>query len=285
MGLVDLHVHSIYSDGSNTLDEIIKMCEEKNITTVAITDHDEIQGSKLLIKNHPANLKVVSGVELTIKVSSGRFHLLGYDIDLENERLNKTIKELKETSIYNLLLYIELLKLDYGIVISQEEIDSIINKPGNIGRPDIAVLLVQKKICRTINAAFDNYLRPVYEKVSQLKKGITPLEGIALIKEAGGVPVLAHPNSLKLGLFELENLIKGLKGFGLEGIETVHINENPEQRIQFKRLAEKYKLLETGGTDYHGDVKPDVQLGSGRENNVHIEEGQLSFLRKVKTRY
>ncbi len=285
MKRVDLHCHTIYSDGSKTPEELIHMCQEKNITTFAITDHDNIEGSKLLIQNHPDDMTVYSGVELTIKVPKGRMHMLGYNFDLNNKDLNEYLINNKKTSIYNVLLYIEIIKKDYGIIITNEEIERMINKPGNVGRPEIAALLVLKGICKNIDEAFDRYLTPAYIKASKVKKGITPEEGIQYIRNAGGIPVLAHPNSLLLDNNELDTTIKKLTEIGLGGIESTHINENSQERKYYHYLAQKYHLLETGGTDYHGDAKPDVELGTGRNHNIDIKEKQLTFTKRIKPRY
>ena len=285
MATVDLHIHTIHSDGSKTPEEIVSMSRKHNINTIAITDHDNIDGSKKLIDNHPADMTVYSGVELTIKTDVGRMHMLGYNIDLYDRKLNDYLIENKATSIYNLLLYIEIIKKDFGIVLTDEEIERLVTKPGNVGRPDIAVILVQRGYCSNVSEAFDKYLRHAYKKASKVKKGITPQQGIDLIKGAGGIPVLAHPNSLLLSNPELEDKIIELKSYGLEGIESTHINENPRERKFFRYLAKKHNLLETGGTDYHGDNKPDVFLGTGRNHNVDINDGDLSFHRLVKSRY
>jgi predicted metal-dependent phosphoesterase TrpH len=285
MNKVDLHVHTTHSDGSKTPKEIIDLAKEVGIYIMAITDHDNIEGSKEVVKNHPSNMIIYSGVELTIKSDIGRMHMLGYNIDLDNPTLNNYLNKNKETSIYNLLLYVEIIKKDYGINLTNEEIESITSKPGNIGRPDLAVLLVQKGICKTIDEAFDKYLTPAYQKASKLKKGIDYKEGIDLIKGAGGVPVLAHPSSLLLDSFALERKVKEMKEAGLEGIEVIHTNENDNDRSFYGYLAGKYKLLETGGTDYHGDSKPDVKLGTGRWHNVSIKPRHLSLVRNVPPRY
>lgn len=283
---VDLHTHSIYSDGCNTPQEILEKARKKNITTLAITDHDNIEGSKELIRIGTGKIRVYSGVELTIKVKKGRFHLLGYNIDLENEQLNKELKEIKETSIYNTLLYIEKLKQEFGIPIPKEEIDNLLKIKGNIGRPQIAHILIKLGYCSTVKEAFDRYLITVYEKSRRKKKGISAEEGIDLIKNAGGEPIIAHPNSLKLKNQELDQYVKYLKEHGLSGLETIHINESNEERKFYHELAQKYDLLETGGTDFHGiTVKPDVELGYGRNHNVEIEENTLSFTQKIKSRY
>ncbi len=285
MSKADLHIHTTHSDGSKTPKEIVGMCQQLDIKTMAITDHDNIEGSKALMESHPSDMTVYSGVELTIKSDTGRMHMLGYNIDLDNPILNTYLNENKNVSIYNLLLYIEIIKKDFGLPISHEEIESIISKPGNIGRPDIAVLLIRKGICSTVEEAFSKYLRHAYQKASKVKKGINYRQGIDLIKGAGGIPVLAHPNSLLLDDERLEKKVKEMKHYGLEGIESIHINENAKERFFYHSLAEKYDLLETGRTDYHGDTKPDVFLGTGRNNNVDIKSKQLSLVRTIKSRY
>ena len=121
----DLHMHSIYSDGSNTPKELIERSLEQETTTIALTDHDNIEGSKEIIKLNKGRLYIYSGVELTIKANKGRFHLLGFNIDLENKQLNKELRKQKEDGLYNIMLYIEVLKKDYNIIIPQEEIDAL----------------------------------------------------------------------------------------------------------------------------------------------------------------
>ena len=285
MSRADLHIHTTNSDGTKATQEIINMCQELDIRTMAITDHDNIEGSKELIRTHPSEIEVYSGVELTIKSKTGRMHMLGYNIDLDNPTLNHYLLENRKVSIYNLLLYIEIIKKDFGIVITNEEIEAIIFKPGNIGRPDLANLLIRKGICTSVDDAFDRYLNYAYKKASSVKKGITYEEGIDLIKGAGGVPVLAHPNSLLLSDRALDKKVKEMSRYGLEGIETIHINESEPERKYYHELAMRYNLLETGGTDYHGDNKPNVLLGSGINNNVHIKPKQLSLTRKIESRY
>lgn len=282
----DLHIHSIYSDGSKTPKEILKMAREKKVKVLAITDHDNIEGSKELIKIANKDVTVYSGVELTIKVPQGRCHLLGYNIDLNNEELNTFLKEIKENSIYNVLLYIQLLKREFGIIIPDDEINKLVKSVGNIGRPQLALILIKLGFCQTVDEAFIKYLRTVYEKGRGLKKGLTIEQGINLILAADGIPVIAHPNSLMLSKQELFEKIDYMKKVGLKGIETTHINESAEERKYFHELAEYFKLLESGGTDFHGkDVKPDVELATGRSNNVNIEYGSLSLTKKIKSRY
>lgn len=286
LNLVDLHMHSVYSDGSRTPYELLEIAKQANVGTIAITDHDNIDGSKELIRCTDSGLYLYSGVELTAKAEKGRMHILGYNIDLENERLNKRLVEMKDAAIYNLMLYVEILKKDYGVIIPTFEIEDLFKKNGNVGRPDIALLLIKYGYCTEVEEAFQKYLIMAYEKVRKIKKGLTKEECVDLIINAGGVVSLAHPSSLKMTNEELEQEVAYLKSLGMECIEIQHINNKPEQREYYRYLAEKYQLMESGGTDFHGyEVKPDVSLGSGRDGNVHIEEGTLSLTKNIKSRY
>lgn len=284
--IVDLHTHSVYSDGCNTPEEIINIAINKGITTLAITDHDFIEGSKELVRINQGRINVYSGVELTIKSDTGRMHLLGYNIDLDNQELNQVLLKQREDGIYNILLYIEVLKKDFNINIPTKEIDKMLNIKGNVGRPQLAILLVKLGHCKDVEDAFQKYLIYAYEKVRYIKKGITEEEGIELIKNAKGTPVLAHPNSLKKSYQELKEKIIYLKSIGLAGLETTHPNLNMEERYIYSEFAKEMNLLESGGSDFHGiEVKPDVELGSGRKGNIYIPKNSLTLTKKIKSRY
>lgn len=282
----DLHMHSIHSDGSNTPQELIERAIKQQTTTIALTDHDNINGSKEIIKSNNGRLNIYSGVELTIKSDKGRFHLLGFNIDLENKKLNETLKILKENSLYNLMLYIEILKKEFGIYIPQEEIENLCKIPGNVGRPHLALLLIKLGYCSNVEECFQKYLINAYDKVKKIKKGITAEQGINLITEADGVPIIAHPNSLKLEYNDLKKYIIYLKSIGLQGLETQHPNLSMEERFVYQSFCKELDLLESGGTDYHGiDIKPDIEIGSGRKGNIYIPEHSLSLTKQIKSRY
>lgn len=284
--IMDLHMHSVYSDGSKKPLELIELAKKANIGTMALTDHDNIDGAKELMNYTDSGIYLYSGVELTAKVSKGRMHILGYNIDLDNERLNKRLVEMKDAAIYNIMLYVEILKKDYGVIIPVEEIEELMRKNGNVGRPDIALLLIKYGYCSEVEEAFQKYLIAAYEKVRKIKKGLTKEECVDLIVGAGGIVSLAHPSSLKMSNDELEKEVSYLKDLGMECIEIQHINNNPEQREYYRYLASKYNLMESGGTDFHGyEIKPDVSIGTGRNGNVDIEDDSLSLTKNIKSRY
>lgn len=282
----DLHMHSIYSDGSNTPEEIIERALEQQTTTIALTDHDNITGAKEIIKLNNGRLYFYSGVELTIKAPKGRFHLLGYNIDLQNKQLNKELQKQKADGLYNIMLYIEVLKKDFKIIIPQEEIDALYKAKGNVGRPQLALLLMKLGYCKNVEECFEKYLIHAYDKVRSIKKGISVEHGIELITRAGGTPIIAHPNSLKLNYQELKDYIIYLKTIGLQGLETEHPNLSMEERYIYHEYCKELDLLESGGTDYHGiDIKPDIEIGSGRRGNIFIPEKSLSLTKQIKSRY
>ena len=270
---IDLHVHTLYSDGDKTPKEIIKMAKELGITTIAITDHDMIAGLKTLTEEDLEGIEFVYGVEMTAKVPRARMHILGYGIDIENEFLNEKLNN--RVDVRNFLLYEEYLRSIFGIEFSKEEIDAIISKPGNIGRPELGKLLIKYGYADDQDEAFTKYLNPVMEECRHLKVGYSKEECIEMILEAGGMPVLAHPVSLRLSEEELRKELIYLKEIGLMGIETRHIHHTPEDTAMLERLADELDLLKTGGTDYHGENKPKVKLGTGINNNVNVTSSTL----------
>lgn len=270
---MDLHIHTIYSDGDKTPSEIVKMSKEMGLTTIAITDHDIINGVKTLTDDELEGIELVSGVELSAKVEKGRMHILGYGIDLDNDYLNQKLDN--RNDIYNLFLYVDYLDKLFKISFSKEEIDNITSRIGNVGRPELAKLLMDDGYVSSIDEAFTKYLNPALEACRNEKVGYTKEECIEMIREAGGIPVLAHPVSLKMDKDELIKEIEYLKDNGLGGIEVVHIYHDEEYRDMLREIALSHDLFVTGGTDYHGLVKPNVMLGTGINGNVRVTSSNL----------
>ena len=276
--LIDMHTHTNYSDGDYSPTELIKLAKKQNIKILGITDHDTLEG----IKNVPKNIKgikVIHGIELTAKVSKGRMHILGYNIDINNEELNDKMSWLKDKSTNSVISLIEQLKKDYKIYFTHEEIKELINANHNLGRPDLARLLIKKGYVKTVQEAFDKYLIAAYDKTRKVNKNLKPEECIKLILNSGGIPVLAHPHSLELDNKQLEILLRKMIKQGLKGIEVYHSNNTKEEEKYYLYLSNKYKLLISGGSDYHGPItKPDIFLGLGK-NNIMIDD--LSILNKI----
>ncbi len=268
--MIDLHTHSTASDGTLSPEELVYLAKKEKLQALALTDHDTIDGLKPAYKTaKEVDLPFLCGIEISIKFEGpGHFHLLGYFLEPKIPKINEVLLKLKKAREERNKKMIEKLN-NLGIRITLEELKEIAQ--GEIGRPHMANLLVKKGIVKSFEEAFQKYLKkgaPAYVP----KALLLPEEAIKLILEAKGVPVLAHPVTLKLNLLELKNYIKKLKDFGLMGIEVFY----PEHTTDFTKFlmefAKELGLLLTGGSDFHGKNKPDIKLGKGLNNlNVPFE--------------
>lgn len=248
---------------------------------MAITDHDTVEGvSEALIEGEKLGFEVVPGVEISVEIASSSMHILGYFIDHTSPGLVAALQKLqnsRKTRNHEIIKRLRSMHLE----ISYEELLRVSGE-GQVGRPHIARLLVQKGFVPVIQEAFDRYLkrgRPAYVE----KFRFVPLEAIKLIREAGGMAVLAHPVSLNKSLEGLEKMIGELKMAGLEGLEVFYTEHTPEQTRRYQRLCRKYQLIATGGTDYHGTYKPGVELGRGW-GNLQIPYELLDEMKKKMIR-
>lgn len=268
--LIDLHTHTTASDGQYSPNEVIKMAEENNIQVLAITDHDTVKGLPDINYDNP-NILVIPGIELTVKRKKGRMHILGLNIDYNNKELNDYLKTIKENNRHNLRNIINYLT-EHNIILDEEDIDKIFQKETNVGRPDVAKLLIKEGYVSSVQEAFDKYLVEAFNQTRKNNVGYSYDTIIKLILDANGIPILAHPNSLELNKIEFEELIEDMIDKGLQGLEIYHPNMNQEEREYYMSIVRKYNLLYSGGTDFHGEkVKSDIKLGLGR-NNIFIEE-------------
>ena len=281
-GLVDLHTHTNQSDGDKTPDELVTHAIDNNVKVLAITDHDTLKGIKMIDKDKYPDVEIINGIELSGKVIKGRLHILGYGIDLDNPELNLGVEKLRQNNIYTILELLRQLKLDYGIEFKEEDVLDLVNNTNNLGRPHVARLCIKYGLCETVQEAFDKYLEDAYEKLGDRKKGLPYKECLDLINGAGGIAVLAHPHTLKMDREELDNFVGELVDAGLRGIEVYHSNIKSDDRDFYLYLAEKYNLVLSGGTDYHGpSVKPDIKIGTGRNGNVYVPQ-DVSVLKLVR---
>ncbi len=284
--IIDMHTHTIYSDGNLSPEELLRLAIDKKIGTISITDHDTIDGIKSLDRNMSiivdSGINIINGIELSAAATKGRMHILGYGIDLDDEYLNNKMKEIKSNSINSIISIIEQIKRDYNIIFDYEDIRKLINSNSNIGRPDIAKLCVKYGYSISPQEAFDKYLIEAYDKVRKYGIRITKEECTELIIKSGGIPVIAHPKSLELSNKELLIFLKEMITCGLMGIEVYHPSHNKEETEYYSYLANKYNLLISGGSDFHGEIiKPNIELGSGINNNINIKK--LSILDKLKS--
>jgi len=274
--IIDMHTHTYYSDGELSPQELIEKAINKNIGVLSITDHDTINGIKTVDKNKYPEIKIINGIELSVKRNKGRMHILGYGIDLENKDLNDKMYELRDNSLNHVLSLMEQIKKDYGIRFKYEDIKELINANHNLGRPDLARLCIKYGYASSVQDAFDKYLIDANTKILGHNKGLTYEEAISLIKNSNGIPVIAHPKSLELEEKDLLELLKDMINCGLKGIEVYHSSHSKEEMDYYLKIANKFNLLISGGSDYHGKlVKPDIELGTGKNNNIKIKKLSL----------
>ncbi len=268
---IDFHSHTTASDGTFTPTEIIKEAVHKQLEYYAITDHDTLDGVKQ-IKEIPEGMVFVTGVEISAEYQK-ILHILGYGFDLENKNLNAKLDELqtyRKKRNKNMLIKME----NLGFHITMEE---LIEEAGSdlVGRPHFANLMLRKGYVESYQEAFDRYLK----KGASLylnKKRLDPEEAIKLIHEAGGIAVMAHPYQTKKEGKELEALVKQLKKYGLDGIEVYYSQHTPEMIEEYNHYAQKYELIKTAGSDFHGTNKPHISLGMEVEKKEI--EAFLSFV-------
>ena len=246
MKYADLHIHSSYSDGCKTPEEIIDSAIKNKIKYISLTDHDSIS-SQYVTRNSYDDLVIIPGIELSTEYNDMELHILGYFIDIENDDLKSLVNELNvqrikrvEKILYNLKNYNINLKLD----------DLDIDHTSTVGRSHIANAMVKKGYFDNYKSAFRSYLvqgKPGYVKGFRLNYR----ECIDVINNCGGVPILAHPGQIYRKI-EVENILRELRCFGLKGIEVYHPSHSQGDINKFFNLSRKYKLCVSGGSDYHG---------------------------------
>lgn len=268
--MIDLHVHTKASDGEKTPTELIDLAINKNIKAIAITDHDTVDGIEEVVNySKNKNILVIPGIELEAATRKGQMHILGLFIDNNNDEFRKKLLDIKQArENRNSKIIEELNKM--GFEITLEEL-KMVSGGKTIGKPHFAKVFLSKGYIKTKSEMFDNYFNK--PPLSNFKKAsYTPQEVIKMIKEANGIAILAHPQSLKLNDDELKEKIKELKSYGLSGLECYHSDQTKEEMDKFIKIAKQLNLVVTKGTDYHGpNVKPNIELATGINGNLVIE--------------
>ena len=260
--MIDLHTHSICSDGTDTPTELVAMAERIGLKALALTDHDTVAGiPELLTAAENLSVEVVPGIELSAEWEQGTMHVLGYFIDHTNPTLLERIERLRKgRDKRNVEILKKLNQLGYRLL--WEDIEKQAGKRGVVGRPHIAAALVARGHMKSKKAVFDLLLakgRPGYVG----RERYSPRECIDFIRQAGGVSVLAHPATIHLPDKQLRILVGELKEHGLGGIEAYYAENRPENIRKFAGWAGELGLVCTGGTDFHGANSPDLTLGRG----------------------
>ena len=262
MDLIDLHVHSTSSDGTLTPEEIAIHAKEIGLKAIALTDHDTINGVEdCLNKGNEIGLKVIPGIECATEFNGKSLHILGYGIDIYSDKfktkLNSVAKERKER---NLKMLDKLDKLD--IHLSTQDLEEDTPKGTTITRSHFASAMLRKGYISTRNEAFTKYIGdtgPAYVP----RENFTVSDCINMIHDAGGVAVLAHPMLYGYSRSEVTDLIRILKDFGLDGVETLYTTHTPQDTNHLLQVCDTLNLFPTGGSDFHGGNKPGTKLGFG----------------------
>ncbi|MFN3921339.1 MAG: PHP domain-containing protein, partial [Caldimicrobium sp.] len=258
------------SDGTLKPSELIYLAKKEGIKALALTDHDTVIGlEEAYFTAKEENLNFLCGVEISVKFDGpGHFHLLGYFLTPEVNLLKETLKELQLARAKRNALMLEKLR-NLGIEITMEELSTVAQ--GEIGRPHFAKILVEKGVVKNFEEAFEKYLKKG-AKAYVPKAILEPEIAMKKILENKGIPVLAHPITLKLKIEDLTKYLETLVEMGLKGIEAYYTDHKKEFTQFLVEKAKYFNLLVTGGSDFHGANKPDIKLGKGFGNlNVPFE--------------
>lgn len=244
---VDLHLHTLASDGRLTPTQLVQLAASQGLRTISISDHDTTDGlaEAMDTAKHFPGLRVIPGIELSADVPGDEVHVLGYFIDPDNAELQSELTRFREGRLGRAKAMVEKLG-ELGIHVEWERVQQIAGD-GAVGRPHIALALVDAGYCKEPKDAFPEYLgRNGLAYVERVK--LTPAQAVGMIQSAGGVAVLAHPAYMD----DMEAGIANLAGAGLAGMEVHYAKYREDTIRQLARLAREYDLIPCGGSDYHG---------------------------------
>jgi predicted metal-dependent phosphoesterase TrpH len=275
--LIDLHSHTNESDGTLSPAELLEEAVRNGVTVLGITDHDTFAGyDQAAQRAGRAGVELVCGIELSTKLKRQSVHLLGYffAIDGALEQFRAWVRELQATRRdRNLRLAARLREFGFDITLEEAEARG----RGMTGRPHFAQLMVEKGYVSNFREAFDEYLDESAKGYVDRREP-TLTEAVGRIRDAGGVASLAHPVRIR---GDVSALLPELCADGLNAIEAYHSDHSPEDTAFYLSLARKHGLLVTGGSDFHGALKPTVRLGTGINRSLHVPEEVIQALRET----
>ncbi len=257
MNGIDLHIHSTYSDGTNSPAKLVELAHREGLSAIALTDHDTTAGiDEAMSHGHTLGLEVIPGVEVSAGHNDHALHILGYNFNPEDNLLQQRLRVLQDARHQrNLSIFAKLRELGFAI-----DINEIPPTPGQVGRPHIARLLIAKKIVKTMDQAFARLLRRGTAAYVQCYR-MEAAAAITMIKDAGGLAFLAHPAANDRKLQAAPQLLADLKGMGLAGLELHYPAHTPKTFKTLLHLGQDLELMFSGGSDFHGDGKPHIKLG------------------------
>lgn len=257
--MLDLHIHTTASDGSLTPTQVVQLARKKGFSLIAVTDHDTMGGvAEALEAGKKYNVDVVPGVEISSGVTL-EVHMLGYGMSPDHPVMKAMMEDMRAARVERMERIIENLQ-KMGVLITVEEVEAVAG--GAIGRPHIAQVLIAHGLVPDVRTAFREYIG-VGAKAYVERRKMTSEQVIANIRDAGGVPVLAHGGLLRISEVELNQWIDSMAKKGLMGLECYHNAHTPQMERLLRAAAERNGLLVTGGSDFHGASRPDVEMGTG----------------------
>lgn len=277
--MIDLHVHSTFSDGSLTPTQVAERGRDLGLKVVALTDHDTTGGlAEFLAAARACGIEGIPGVEISVDTKKGTLHMLGYFLDSGNAELQTALTRIREgRKIRNQGILESLNRL--GFALTMDEVAAYAGEDV-VGRPHFAMAMGAKGYVSSKEEAFEKYLgkgKTAY--VDRYRMSST--DSVRVIRGAGGVPVLAHPFTLDLGKKALDELVDQLKAEGLQGIEVYYSEHSPEMVGEYEALAKKHGLALTGGSDFHGALNPMIELGRGF-GGLNVADELVEELRRRK---
>lgn len=260
----DLHIHTNKSDGTYTTEDVFMHARNEGLSAVSITDHDTVAAAnEAVLIADKYGIEFVPGVELSAMHESKEIHVVGLFMDWKNKKFEDTLVYFRKKRTERAEKIIRKLK-ENGVDVAFEELYEVTENMNNAGRLHIARLLLKKKYVRNIKEAFEKFLaedKPAYVE----KARITVSDAISIIKEVGGVSVLAHP-----GLIKNDSLIPGWAAQGLDGIEVYHPDHGYEEQLKYTGIAKELGLLTSGGSDSHGSFKEYTNIGKVKISYEHF---------------
>ena len=261
----DLHLHSQFSDGTYTPEEVAAQGVRFGFSALALTDHDTVEGcARMAAACATAQIEFIPGAELTAEQAGNELHILGYFLDTQNTKLLAEIGKFQVVRQQRIRDMVARLN-ELNVPLRAEAVFALANCQSP-GRPHVARALVKAGLCRSLDEAFERFLkkgRPAWVP----KAKMSAPEGIELIHQAGGLAVMAHP-----GLNRTDEVIPELVAAGLDGIECFHTKHSPTTAARYLALAEKYNLLITRGSDCHGLSKGRPLIGTVKLDYSYIEK-------------
>lgn len=278
MNLIDLHVHSNASDGSLSPSEVAEEAIRMGLSAIALTDHDTVDGvAEILDYTKDKPLEVVPGIELSCYYKKREIHILGFYVDYENPELQEELAKLKAAREGRNEKMIALMQAD-GIPVTMEKLlhgnpDSVIT------RAHFARVLVEEGVCKDKDTAFRKYIG-IGCKYYLPKPQVTCETAMRILTTYSKAAFLAHPLLYHFGYAQIEELLVYLKSIGLKGVEAYHSSNNRFECEKIRSLAAKHGLAISGGSDFHGVVKPNIQMGIGR-GGMKVPEELLETIKEL----